>query len=318
MKVHSQTITYDTTVSAPFGESAKDRWSERFREGDPEAGIKLACCYEMTGETSEGLDIIEEVLKFDLDPELRAKALLRKAVLQMDLPGLAWSTIKKAPLDVSAEVRGKIHNQRGRILKELRRFDNAILEYTAAAVYFEEAGAAELMGHAYNNLASVYRLKARFEDAHESVDRAIALWQHYEYLPHALDQKALIYIDQKEYNKAFRLSSQSLVGLEDRHRWRAEFMATRAKAQAGLDRFLDSHLSIESALEVCDYLNDENLRLEILSAQKTACDIIHQHAVKECLALALKLTGGSERQAANKLKINRSALRKSRTAHFPS
>lgn len=313
-----QSSTVDTLVSAPVGEQHKDRWARLFRQGDLEAGVYLSECYEAAGESAEALIVINEVLQHELGPELEARALLRKAAQQTDLGicGAAWKTINLARLDdVSPIARGKVHNQRGRILKELKKTDRAIIEYTAAAYYFELARSPELVGLASNNLASIYRKKKRYADAHESANKAIAVWANNEYLPHALDQKALVYIDEKRYREGYDLATKAVSLAGDHNRWKAEFLATLSSAQAGQGAFIDSMRSIDRALEICDYLNDANLRLSILVARKKSCEIMYQVSDKSSVKLALSLSGGGFRQAAKRLGMNHSAVTKAIKKH---
>lgn len=314
-KEGAQSITVGTIVPTRVGNEHKDYWARLYREGDLEAGVNLSECYEITGELSEALVIINEVLGYELGPELEAKALTRKAAQQKDSPAIAWKTISVAPFDeVSPMVRGKLHNQRGRILKELKRFDRAIIEYTAAAYYFELCQDSELIGLAHNNLASIYRKKKRYADAHESVDKAILLWRTYEYLPHALDQKALIHIDQKEYEPALDLAHKALAAANGKHRWRAEFLATLSHAQAGLCQFGEAMRSIDTALEISEYLSDQNLRLRILVARKVSCEIMYQVSDKHAVVLALRLSD-SHRGAAKRLGVSHRALPKMLKKH---
>jgi tetratricopeptide (TPR) repeat protein len=313
---HGSITDYDTMVSMSLGEGSKDYWAELARKGDRRAAIKLACCYEMTGEMAEGLIVINELLDTeDLTLDLKAEALLRKAVLQKDSPSVAWKTINLAPMEVRSELRGKLHNQRARILSDLKKYDDAILEYTAAGYYFELADSPELVGLTHNNLASIYRKKKRFDDAHESVDRCIHLWRQYSYLPCAFDQKALIYIEQKEYAEAEGLALSALTGTRDHHRWRAEFLCTLSKAQAGLGKFMESLRSIQRALEVSDYLADRNLRLVIFASRKISFEIMYQVSDQSATQLALTLAEGNFVQAAKKLGINHSAFIKSFKKH---
>lgn len=304
----------DTVVSM-LVEQQKDYWSERARNGQPEAYLEWAKCCEKSGEMAEGLIVINEMLKLSLEPLLRAQAILRKAVLQKDHPKLAWSTIIKADLDLPDNWRAQIHNQRGRIKKELREYDKAAGEYDAAVYYWGLHGDLELVGHGYNNLAGVYRKWERYGDAHRSVDKAINLWREYEYLPHALDQKALIYVDEENYAAALPLVLQAERNAGDRRRWRAEFLGTLSRVRAGLGEFIESLFCLERALEIADYLQDENLRLKILVARKDAVEIAREVADKHVTMLALKLSGGKIRQAAQKIDRRHAALTKSAKKH---
>lgn len=297
----------DNTL-AMIGEQWKDYWSKRAREGELDAYIKWAACCEATGETSEGLIVINELLKRPLDVEQRSDALLRKAVLQMDTPKAAWATIIKASLGVPDALRGRLHNQRGRILKELRKYDPASMEYTAAVYYWEMHGDPELVGHGHNNFAGLYRVWERYQDAHESVDRAIEAWHSNVYLAQAFDQKALIYIDEGNYTASRRLACEALSRVDDRLGWRAEFLLTLSKCLAGLGEFTQSFQEIDRALEIADYLNDKHLQLKAFIARKNILCALAHTADYETTRLALELSAGNGRQAAHKLGVFHNAV----------
>lgn len=302
-------VAKDTTR---VGEAYKDYWAQRAREGDLQAPIKLAACYEMAGEVDNGLAIITDFLtRDDLPTEIQSEALLRKAVLQVDSPLIAWKTIGTASLEVEPELRWKLHNQRGRILKELKKFDSAIIEYTATAYYANEARSPQAAAIAHNNLASIYRIKKMYVEAHESVDRAISLLGTDEYLPHAYDQKALIYLDQKRYEDAYDCSVKAMRGTEDRHRWRVELLCTLAKAHAGLQEPTGAVSALQEAREISTYLDDQHLRLILLRASKVVYGMLYDGADEASVKLATRLSGGKLRQAAKKLGMAHSSLLKS-------
>jgi tetratricopeptide (TPR) repeat protein len=306
----------DTKVSMPVGEEYKDYWARLARDGDLWACNKLARCYERTGELKDGLVVVEDLLaRENLPGDLKVEALLTKAVLQKDSPTVAWKTIAQASIEVEPELRSRLHNQRGRILSDLKKFDRAIIEYTATAYYAELAGSPEMVGLANNNLASIYRRKKLFSEAHEAVDRAIDLWRDYDYLPQAIDQKALIHIDEKEYGKARALVLRALSYTAETHRWTAEFLCTLSKSEAGLSAFAESLMAIERALKICDFLGDENLRLRVAVARKESCELMYQASDRYAVRLAMTLTDGKLRQAAKKLGINHNALRKAVSKH---
>lgn len=273
-----------------------------------ESGVNLARCYEACGEFPEGLIIINEVLAQPLSGDTRARALLRKAVLQKDSPLTAWKTIQQVDLDSLSDddLIANIYNQRGRTLKILKKYDRAIIEYTAAGIYWEHQP--DRVGHSYNNIAGLYLKTKQYKAAHEFVDKAIRLWSRDEHLPCALDQKAQIHLAEKEYAAAYALSIEALKLTGDRQRWRVEWLGTIAQALAGLGRNNDSLAHIEQALTVCDYLGDESLRIQVLLAQKRACEIMYEVSDAKAIELALELSDWNLRAAARQLGINHSAL----------
>lgn len=299
-----------------IGEKGKDYYSALAQAGDLEAWLRWAECCEATGEKAEGLIVLNELLKQPLGPEMRFRAIYRKAVLQMDHPKIAWKTLSKANVDgLADEWRGRWHIQRGRIKKELRQYDPAIEEYTAARYYWELHGDPQLTGHADNNLSSIYRIKEMYNEAHESVDRAIQAWLDYVYLPQALDQKALIYTDEGNYAAAKVLTIRALCSVSDRLGWKAEFLCTLAKCLAGLGEDLESLKALQQAHEISEYLNDKELRLQIFKARKDSLAIAANCADRSLTELALELSAGNARQAAQKIGVFHAALLYSAKKH---
>jgi len=297
----------DTLVTTRIGADYIDFWAELAREtGDPEAYYNWAHCYEKSGEFSEGLIVIREMLKLPLPNEWQVKGIFLKAIFEKDTPNTAWATIQKCNMDVSPVLRGKIHSQRGRIQKDRRKYDEAILEYTAAAIYWE--GNDHLIGHTWNNLAGLYIKKGQYDDAHQAVDKAIALWSDYEYLPHAHDQKALILIEEKRYAEALVYSRKSFAGIENKHRWRAEFFCTLALALAGTDQYSQALIEIENSFKVYDYLGDSKPKIKAFAARKKMFEVMHERSDIRGIEYALEISRGELRKAARHLDVNHSAL----------
>ena len=156
-----------------------------------EAQIDLAYCYWREGAFDEGRVLLREALTrlSDSDTELRAKALLRSALIEKDAnrfnDALRIHT-EAAPLFNLIEnhcLRGSFHNEFATVLKNLGAAENrpdyidrALVEYAAAGYHFEEAGHIRYLACVENNLAMLFWKAHRFADAHEHLDRGELLF----------------------------------------------------------------------------------------------------------------------------------------------
>jgi len=123
------------------------------------------------------------------DPELRAKILIRCVLVEScsgryneSLRILTEST-KLFEESVNHALKGKFHNELGLVLRKLgtaeRRpdyTDRAIIEYTAAAFHFEEAGHTSYRARAENNLGFLLYTVGRYDDAHGHLNNARILF----------------------------------------------------------------------------------------------------------------------------------------------
>jgi tetratricopeptide (TPR) repeat protein len=146
-------------------------------------------CYFRLGSYDEARVILKESLKGleDADAELRAKAYIRRAHLEV------WTGRYHDALDILREaqsffescndaIKGRWHGQLAMVLRRLgaaedraEYIDRAIIEYEASAYHLEQANHERYSAITLNNLAFLlYKLK-RFKGAHENLNRAVRL-----------------------------------------------------------------------------------------------------------------------------------------------
>jgi tetratricopeptide (TPR) repeat protein len=156
-----------------------------------EAQIDLAYCYWREGAFDEGRILLSEASNrlADTDIELKAKALLRSALIEKDANRFNDALkihIEGAPLFSRIEnhcLQGSFHNEFATVLKNLGTAENrqdyidrALIEYAAAGYHFEEAGHIRYLACVENNLAMLFSKAQRFGDAHRHLDRAELLF----------------------------------------------------------------------------------------------------------------------------------------------
>src|SRR5688572_2369932 len=178
-------------------ESAKDLISEAARlfeesgllERVAEARVDLAICYWREGAFDEARVSCDDALQQlgDLESEQRLRALLTRAIVEkVSLrPEDALRTHRHAApfFDKSNNValKGKFHNEYATVLKSLglarnsaELIDQALVEYSAASVYAEEAGNKNFLALVENNVGNLLdRKSTRLNSSHSQISYAV-------------------------------------------------------------------------------------------------------------------------------------------------
>ncbi len=180
-------------------DAAKDLISEsidRFRAlGDMRrvtaAMSELGLCYQRLGSHDEARVVYHEALKGlaeSDDSELRAKILLRLAAVELfsgrynDALGILTESAELFEKNATDALKGKFHNELACTLVLLAKsegrsdyMDRAIIEYTAAAHYFDKSDHTRCAARAENNLGLLLYDIGRFAEAHEHLKIARCL-----------------------------------------------------------------------------------------------------------------------------------------------
>jgi two-component system, chemotaxis family, chemotaxis protein CheY len=152
------------------------------------ARSELGFCYRRLGAYDDARIIYHEALKeltADSEPELLAMLRLRLAMVEYfsghynDALRILTDSAKLFEESNSDALRGKFHIDLASVLtclaKAERRSDytdRAIIEYTAAAHYFEQAGHTSYLARAENNLGFQFHNIRQYQKAHEHLNRA--------------------------------------------------------------------------------------------------------------------------------------------------
>jgi len=234
-----------------------------------EAQIDLACCYWREGAFDEGRIMLREALSrlTDSDIELRAKALLRSAIIEETAnrhnDALRIHT-EAARLFQQLEnylLQGSFHNSFAIVLKNLGAAENrddyidrALIEYAAASYHFEQAGHVRYQACVENNLAMLFWKAHRFADAHEHLDRAQVLFTRLKdtvHLAQVDETRARVLLGEDRVVDAEKVSRRAVRTLEkgDEQSLLAEALTTHGislarlrhpeKARSALERAID-------------------------------------------------------------------------------
>jgi CheY-like chemotaxis protein/predicted negative regulator of RcsB-dependent stress response len=152
------------------------------------ARSELGFCYWRAGAHDDARVFYREALKRltdRSDPELRAKILMRLAVVESasgrynEALGILTDSARLFDESNNDALKGKFHNDLACVLTNLSKAeprsdytDRAIIEYTAASHHFEQAGHISYRARAENNLGFLLHTVGRHEEAHKHLNCA--------------------------------------------------------------------------------------------------------------------------------------------------
>ena len=155
-----------------------------------ETRVDLGICYWREGALDEARITFDDALQRlgNIESEQRLRALLNKALVEevSSRSGEAVRILFDAePLfekSSNNSLKSKFHFEFATALKNLglaeRRedyIDRALMQYTAAGIYSEKTGHERAVAGIENNIGFLFSHLGRFQDAHEHIDRALAI-----------------------------------------------------------------------------------------------------------------------------------------------
>jgi len=272
-----------------------------------EAQIDLAYCYWREGAFDNGRVLLREALNRlpESDAELRAKALLRSAVIEKDAnrynEALKINT-EAAPLFNLIEnhcLRGSFHNEFATVLKNLGAAENrqdyidrALIEYAAAGYHFEKAGHIRYLACVENNLAMLFWKARRFGDAHGHLDRAELLVKRLNDDVHRAqvdETRARVLLAEGRIAEAEKAARRAVRTLEtgDEPSLLAQALTRLGISLARLRRLEEARSALERAIESAQQAGD------VENAGKAALALLEQlgsHLSKDDLAATVERT----------------------------
>lgn len=283
-----------------------------------EAQTEIAFCYWREGALDEARVILQEALNYigNAGGEVRAIALLRYAIVEraagrfndaLRIHTEATSTFEKCS---DLVLRAKFHNEFAIVLNFLSAsehredyIDRALIEYTAASFYFEQAGLIRYQACVENNLGYLFSTVGRFTEAHEHLDRAQALFTTLKddlHLAQVDNTRSEVLLSEGHIAAAEKLV-RSAVGTLERggeQSLLAEALTTHGMALARSGRHEEAGATLRRAVEVAEQAGDQE------SAGQAALTLIEEsgaHLSGEDLCAtyerAAGLLGGSQNLA---------------------
>lgn len=236
-----------------------------------EARTEIALCYWRTDQLDEARDCLKEALSLlTIDNELRAKALLRVAVVEhaaaRDDKALRILT-KHTPLFLKLNnhtLRGTYHITLGDRLVNLAEsqahsdyIDRAFIEYAAASYHFALAEHCPYLANVETNLGYLYFKINRFDEASEHLDRARKIYGRVKDFRKAAqvdETRARILLEKGRITEAERVI-RSAVRVEEKGgntRLLTEALITYGRVLARGERYNASLATFRRVIELAD------------------------------------------------------------------
>jgi tetratricopeptide (TPR) repeat protein len=275
-------------------ERAKDLISESARAFDEiglsakvgEAHSELALCYWREGAFDEARITLEEALDEigETDIELRATALLRKAIVERSSTRLNEAlTICDEAAALFADINDHLliahfHHCFANVLNQLSAAehhpgysDRALIEYEAASFHFEQAGHTRYQACVYINIGFLFFTLNRFSDAHENLDRAQVLLTNLKdsiRLAQIDETRARVLIAEGRIVEAEKTARAAVKALKVAHHacWLTEALTTHGITQARLSHPTEARTTLERAIQIGEQAGDfENAGIAALT-----------------------------------------------------
>jgi CheY-like chemotaxis protein len=216
---------------------------------EAEAQADLAVCYWREGAFNEARVILQEALThLAHDDDAKAIVLLRSAIVERSAKrfhdALRIHTEAVPIFDSISNhlLRAKFHNGFANVLNFLSAteyredyIDRALIQYAAASFHFEQAGHERYQGCVENNLGFLFSTISKFDQAHEHLDRAQALFTTLR------DSVHLAQVDE-----------------------------TRARVMLKQGRVVEAEKTVRSAVRTLEKGGEQSLLAEALTTQGTA------------------------------------------------
>jgi tetratricopeptide (TPR) repeat protein len=261
-------------------EAAKNLISESVRSFDAlgdiekgaEAQIDLATCYLREGAFDEARITLQGVLGRleHSQSEQKLRAFINSAVVESscgrDQKALQIH-LQAAPffeVSTNSALKGKFHNEFAVVLKKLGvdqqredYIDRALVEYTAAAYHWEEAGDIRFCALVENNIGSLLINIGKVKDAHKHLNRARQLLVSLRdkvNVAHVDDTRARACLAEGRNAEAEKLARSCVRTVEsgDHQSVLAEFLTTHALALSRVGRHQQAGATFQRAIEIAE------------------------------------------------------------------
>lgn len=233
----------------------------------------LGFCYWREGAFNEAwilLDEAQKKLSNDDDQELLAKILIRRVLVEScsgrynDSLRLLTEATQLFEESTSAALKGKFHNELGCVLMFLRTaehrqdyIDRAIIEYTAASHYFQQAGHMSYQARAENNLGYLLYTVRQYDEAHEDLDQARRMFMSLRdkgSVAQVDDTRARLFLAQNQPQLALQIIRNAVRNLEKGREQAqlAEALTTLGLIQARVADIYSSQSTLHRAITVAE------------------------------------------------------------------
>jgi CheY-like chemotaxis protein len=259
------------------------------------AQSELGFCYKRAGAYDEARVTYHDALKRlseGVEKELRAEILKRLAVVELhsgrynDALRILTESAQLFEESNDDALKGKFHNDLACVLSCLAKAehrpdytDRAIIEYTAAAYYFEQAGHTSYRARAENNLGFLLHTIGRYQAAHEHLDCARRLFigvKDKGSVAQVDETRARVLLSQGRTREAERTIREAVRTLEKggEQALLAEALTTQGGVLANLGDFTESLNTLRRAAKLAEQAG------AVEDAGRALLTLIEEHAVR--------------------------------------
>ncbi len=233
---------------------------------------ELGLCYKRTGAYDNARVVYKEALNHltDTDEELKTKILLRLVVVELtdgrynDALRILTKATSFFEASVNHALKGKFHNELCYVLTVLGKIefrsdyiDRAIIECTAAAYHFEQAGHTHYYARTENNLGFLLYTVGRYVEAHENLNHARRLFaglKDYNGVVQVDETRARVLLAEGKAREAAKVIGEVVRALSkgDEQGLLAEALTTQGRVLARLRDVVGSQNKLRRAAAVAE------------------------------------------------------------------
>jgi two-component system chemotaxis response regulator CheY len=241
-----------------------------------EAQMELGHCYWRVGSFDEARVWLKEALGSldDRDGDLKAITLSRIATVEKVTRRLSDALrilTEAAPLFEASSnqtLKGRFHNEYAQVLRKLGEaehrqdyIDRAFVEYAAASYHFEQAMHTRYHACVENNIGYLFLTIGKYPEAHEHLDRALALFTSLKDSVHTAqvdETRARVLLAEGRAQDAEKLVRSAVQTLDQGGEYSllAEALTTHGVSLARLGRHQHARLTLQRAVEVAQQAGD--------------------------------------------------------------
>lgn len=257
---------------------ARQRFIEFFEvEKTVECENYLALAYWRTGEINEALAWVEESFSRKLSEAnpTRLYTYIIKSLLNLSIGNfqenikLAEQIEEKLNLCGDPFLNGSFSTNVAVAYEKLGNSQRALHYLELARYYHQRSRHKVYLGTVENNLAQLYKMEKRFQQAHLASDNATKIFKQIKDRTRegfSLDTKAQIFLQELKFKEAYQTSEKALkiISQTENKAYLIETMLTKIKALIYLDEISAATLCLFEAVEIAKIHINENAANELV------------------------------------------------------
>jgi tetratricopeptide (TPR) repeat protein len=233
----------------------------------------LALCYWRLGAQDNGRALFRQAIDAAQKPETKLRTLTNASTVEISsgrytealaLLNTAAGFLSEVSDDAS---HGRYHGQRGLVYRGLggpENLDHALVEYSAASMYYAKAGHTRYLARVENNIGFILLRLHRTTEALSHLDKARAIFVSLKdsgSVAQVNETRARVFLTQKQFADAERAIFAAITTLEkgDDSSLLAEALTTEGSIFAGSGKYDSARETFNRASEVAAAAGDSHL-----------------------------------------------------------